>query len=387
MSTTNPATSITNLPSLTDMKDKFMNIIKNLDEEYQTYLVLMIIIIIVLIYLSSLSYISSLKTKDCDYMNNLYPDIDGYIVPISDSNIDAQFKLFDYYIKTAYNACSGGNYKNSYVDVCNLKAVIKQGVRCLDFEIYSLENEPIVSTSTEKSFYVKETFNSVAFSSVMSIINSHAFASGTCPNPTDPLLIHLRIKSNNQLIFTRMAEIFSNYDKMLGYDYSYIYTGENLGQLPIIKFKSKIIVIVENSNKAFMENEKFLEYVNITSNGIFMRAYNFYDIKNNPDINEITDYNKSNMTIVLPDKGMNPGNPNGMVCRTYGCQLVAMRYQEVDNFLKENTSFFDRGAAAFVLKPKELRYEPIIIPDPPEQNPALSFETRTEGNQYFTYEI
>ena len=36
-------------------------------------------------------------------------------------------------------------------------------------------------------------------------INNYAFAGGTCPNPTDPLIIHLRIKSNNQDVYKKLA--------------------------------------------------------------------------------------------------------------------------------------------------------------------------------------
>ena len=64
-----------------------------------------------------------------------------------------------------------------------------------------------------------------------------------------------------------------------------------------------------------------------------------------------------------------------------------MRYQYVDNYLMENTQFFDRGGAAFVLKPPELRYEPIVIPEPPPQNPDYSYDTRVIETEYYTYNI
>jgi len=373
--------------TMASMWEKTSKLMESLDEEFQTYLLFMIIGIIVIMYLVYLSYLASLQTKECDYMNKLYPDVDGYLVPISTNNTDFSYKLFDYYIKSAYNACSGGSYKNDYVDVCNLKAIIKQGVRCLDFEIYSLDNEPVVATSTEDSFYIKETFNSVLFSKVMETIDGYAFANGTSPNPTDPIIIHLRIKSNNQEIYTKMATLFSNYKKMLGIDYSYINTGKNIGKEPLLNFQNKIILIVDKSNDAFLQNQEFLEYVNLTSNSIYMRGYNYYDIKNNPDINELTDFNKSAMTIVFPEKGINPINPNGIVGRNYGCQMIAMRYQYVDNYLMENTQFFDQGGSAFVLKPPELRYQPILIPEPPPQNPNYSYETRVVESEYYTFKI
>jgi hypothetical protein len=376
--------------SLSNMYEQVKNQIANLDEEFQTYLLFMIIFIVVVMYLIYLSRLYSMPTRECDYMNRIYSDVNGFIVPVSKTAADFSGNLFDYYIKTAYNACSGGDYKNGYVDTCVLKAIIKQGVRCLDFEVYSIDNQPVVATSTQDDYFVKETFNYVPFggtNSVMEVINSYAFADGTCPNPTDPIIIHLRIKSSNQTMYTNLAKIFSNYDKMLGYNYSFENTGRNLGFEPLVSFLGKIILIVDRSNNAFLQNEDFLEYVNMTSNSVFMRGYNYYDIKNNPDINELTEFNKMGMTIVFPNKGINPPNPSSMLSRIYGCQMVAMRYQYVDDYLLENDQFFDRGASAFVLKPQELRYVPLIIPDPVPQNPDYSFDPRTVENQYFDLQI
>jgi len=387
MSSTSTSIASQSNQTITALWENTTKLLTTLDEQFQTYLLFMIIIIIVIMYLIYLSYIASLQTRECDYINNLYPDVDGYIVPISSRNTDFTHKLFDYYIKTAYNACSGGSYKNDFVDICNLKALIKQGIRCLDFEIYSMNNEPVVASSSTDSYFVKETFNSVAFSKVMETIDGYAFANGTSPNPTDPLIIHLRIKSTNQEMYNKLATIFSNYKKMLGYNYSYINTGKNIGMDPLLNFQNKIILIVDKSNDAFLQNEDFLEYVNLTSNSIYMRGYNYYDIRNNPDINELTEFNKSGMTIVFPEKGINPPNQNGIVCRNYGCQMVAMRYQYVDNYLMENSKFFDEGGSSFVLKPSALRYQPIIIPEPQPQNPNYSYETREVSTEYYTYAI
>jgi hypothetical protein len=116
-----------------------------------------------------------------------------------------------------------------------------------------------------------------------------------------------------------------------------------------------------------------------------MRTYNFYDVKNNPDIDELTSYNTKNMTIVFPDKGSNPPNPSGMLCRTYGCQMIAMRYQYVDNNLEENALFFDRASYAFALKPQSLRYVAVTIPDPTPQNPNYSYATRTVSSDYYSF--
>lgn len=366
----------------------YLSSITNIQKDFQSYMIFVFIFIILIIYILYIIYLTRLNNAECNYMNTLYSSVDGYIKPISTNDADCSGNLYDYYIKTAYNACSGGSYKNDYVNICNLKAILKQGVRCLDFEIYSIDNNPVVATSTTDDYYVKETFNYVSWGDVMDTINSYAFSSGTCPNPTDPLIIHLRIKSNNQTMYTNMANIFKSYDsRMLDKEYSYENSGYNLGTQPLLNFRNKIILIIDKMNSAYLENEDFLEYVNLTSNSIFMRGYNYYDIKNNPDINELTEYNQRNMTIVFPDVGINPSNPSGTLCRALGCQMVAMRYQLVDNYLMENTAFFDKCKYAFCLKPIELRYTPVTIPNPTPQNPDYSYATRNLSTNYYSLNI
>lgn len=372
MSTTNPI--------------DYLSAIQKMDESFQSYIIMTFTFIVLFIFISYMIYLSRLQNKEVSYMNSLYPSLDGNIRPISSADPDCSGNLYDYYIKTAYNACSGGSYKNDFVSVDVLKAVIKQGVRCLDFEIYSVNDQPVVATSTSDSYHVKETFNSVNFSSVIDTIRNYAFSGGTCPNPTDPLLIHLRCKSNNQNMYSNLATIFkSNTDLMLGPSYSYEAEGKNLGAVPLLSLQNKIILIIDRSNTAFLENQDLLEYVNLTSNSVFMREYNYYNVKNNPDINELTEFNRRGMTIVIPDAGINPTNPSGILCRANGCQMVAMRYQYVDNFLMENTMFFDRATYAFALKPDLLRYQPVTVPAPTPQNPNYSYATRTASTDYYSF--
>ena len=75
---------------------------------------------------------------------------------------------------------------------------IKQGCRCIDHEIYSVNNKPVVTIFVD-DYSVKETYNSILFADAMGVIASHAFSGGTCPNPGDPLIIHLRITAKTSL--------------------------------------------------------------------------------------------------------------------------------------------------------------------------------------------
>jgi hypothetical protein len=93
------------------------------------------------------------------------------------------------------------------------------------------------------------------------------------------------------------------------------------------------------------------------------------------------------MTIAMPDKGSNPENPSSIVLRETGCQLLAMRYQKIDTNIEENDIFFDLNGHAFVLKPEILRYVPVTVPAPPNQDPSVSYATRTVKSDYYNFKI
>jgi hypothetical protein len=349
---------------------------------------IIVITIFVYFYYAGSIFTNGMKARDCTFMDTMYGTLNGKIISIQPDNEMYQYSLRDYYIKSAYNACSGGNYKNGYVDTCTLKSLLKQGVRGLDFEIYSIDDQPVVATSTSDNYCVKETFNSVSFSEVFNVIRDYAFANSTAPNPFDPIILHLRIKSTNQKMYSNFAKLLeSNNNILMDKQYSFEYYGKNFGTVKLSDMAGKVVIIVDRSNTSFMESEAFYEYVNMTSNSVFARALHYYDIVNAPDMEELIGYNKLNMTIGMPDKGSNPENPSSITMRAYGIQMLAIRYQYVDTNLEENDVFFDEAGHAFVLKPEKLRYIPETIPAPPAQDPAVSFATRTVSSDFYKFEI
>jgi len=346
------------------------------------------IIIIIIIALFYFYYISNLEKSECSAMDKNFGNLNGSIKSLNPNDPNCQLTLKDYYIKTAYNCCSAGTYKNDYVSTCALKDILKQGIRGLDFEVYSINNQPVISTSTVDNYNIKETFNYVSFSDVMSIITNYAFANSTTPNPNDPIIMHIRFKSNNQQMYQNLANLFKTYDYyFLGPSSSFENTGQNFGNTPLLDLSKKIVLFVDKTNNSFMDNNDFYEYVNMTSNSVFMRALHYYDVKNTPDLVELQEFNKKNMTLTMPDKGSNPPNPNGIICRETGSQMIGMMYQQNDTNLQENNAFFDKCGYAFCLKPERLRYIPVIIADPPPQDPALSFESRTVSSDYYKFNI
>jgi len=346
-------------------------------------------VLFIIYYLFYFLYLQGMEKRECNNMDSLYSKLNGSLRSVQASDEDCRYSLKDYYIKGAYNCCNGGNYKNDFVDLCILKNILKQGVRGLDFEIFSINNLPCVASSTSSSYFVKETYNQIPFGDIMQTLQNYAFTNSSAPNPTDPIFIHLRIKSTNQKMFQNFADILKKYDSiLLGNKYSFEYYGQNLGDIPLLDLCNKIIIIVDKSNTAFLECKEFYEYVNITSNSIFMRDLHYNQIQYNPDVNELTEYNKKYMTFAMPDSGTSsPDNPSSIVIRQTGCQFIAMRYTNFDTNLEENELFFDEKGYAFVLKPENLRFIPVVIDDPKPQNPELSYANREISSNYYNFTI
>lgn len=343
---------------------------------------------VLLLALGLYFYYRGLRARECDTMMQVYGDLNGRLRATDPADEEFQYPLRDYYIKSAYNCCSGGAYRNDYVDLCVLKALLRQGVRGLDMEIFSIDDQPVVATSTSDSYYVKETFNSIPFADVMALLRDYAFSTSTAPNAADPLILHLRFKSSHMPMYQRLAKILEGYDALLlPKDYDSENYGANFGATPLPKLRGKIVLLVDRSNPAFLECAPLYKFVNMTSNSVFMRALHYDAVRYSPDMNELIEFNKQNMTIAMPDRGAAPANPSAVVLRETGCQMLAMRYPLVDASVEENDAFFDEHGTAFVLKPESLRYVPVTLPLPPPQDPGLSYAKRTVQSDYYKFEI
>lgn len=319
-----------------------------------------------------------LDKSNCQEMETLYKDFPT-ISSINFGNDNYKYPLRDYYVKTAYNACCSGTFKNDFVNICALKSCIKQGARCLDLGIYSIDGEPVIATSSVDNFSVKETYNSVPFAKAIDVINDYAFSGSSCPCPNDPLILHLRIMTKKKEIYSKMAnEIYNKLEtRLLGPSYSYENHGKNLGKMTLSDLQGKVIIIVDKSNALF-EGTPLDEYVNLASNSIFMRSIRYTTgVKLTPDSNELKEYNKKNMTICLPDLSVTPTNPSSILSMSYGCQFVAMSFQTYDSNMEYYDKLFDKNNSAFILKEEKLRYVPVTIPVPPKANPMNSYKDRT----------
>ena len=143
----------------------------------------------------------------------------------------------------------------------------------------------------------------------------------------------------------------------------------------------KVIIIADKTN-ALIEDTPLDEYVNIATRSPFMRILRYNQLINVTSADELIDFNKKNMTICLPNLGITPANPSASLGMSYGCQFIAMAYQNFDVNLEHYDSMFDSAGSAFILKPANLRMIINYQPNPPPQKEKLSYATRYISTPY-----
>jgi hypothetical protein len=309
------------------------------------------------------------------------------------SKRDIRFGLSfrDYYIKSSYNSCSSGQFKNDWVDLCALTNVIKQGCRVLDFEVYMVNDIAVVASSNSSKFTEKGTYNSIAITDVIKLISeqavSRSMSTETCPNSFDPLFLHFRIKSEHADVYNQIADAIVHFldSRLLSNEYSYENNGSNLGMVPIKNLLGKVIISVDKIETSI--GPKMNELVNIMGNSAFLRSLSYNDVAHTPDMDELIDFNKKNMTYCYPNLSYTSNNYNSSIAMQYGVQMCGMCFQTNDTFLQAYKTLFDKAGTAFLLKPLSLRYSQVNIDPPPPIDPSLSYGYKKHATNYYNFNL
>lgn len=312
---------------------------------------------------------------------NVKEFIEKNITSVNPEDSQSRFKLRDYYIKAAYNAFNPDKFKNSTVSMDACLYVLARGCRFIDFEVFSVDNQPVIAASSVNSFNYKEMYNHIPVSDALEVLGSYAFSGSKCPNPGDPFIIHMRMMSRNITMYDNLAKIITQSKSvarnLLGPKYGREFQTKDLGNENLSDFRGKVILMVDGTNPVYRKTKLF-ELINMSSNTMFLSKYTYFGVKNIGDPQAFKDANKKNMCLVIPDKGGRPINDGHNGPFTWGCQIAAMCFQEEarDEKLKAYEDKFASVGYAFILKPADLRYVPITIAPPAPPNPKASMEAR-----------
>ena len=364
----------------------------------------------------------TLDSRNCTTMMTYY---DNAGTQITNTNFDStvpqpsdatgnpallkNYSLCSFNILTAYNCCCAGNFKNDFVNLCALQNCIRQGARCLDVEVYSVNNDPVIATSSVDDDSIKETYNSVPFADMLDTVAKYAFTSGmkySAPNPNDPLILNIRMMSKNKKIYNKMAKNIEDSlgDHLLPPQYSYNYKNQNIGQLPISTFngsdkkEANVLIYMDidlNSDIATtLPETKLFEMVNLVGNmpsplpktknpsdpklesNTFYTISAIHDIKNG-NSSTIQNKNKTTTTMCVPDLAETAVNPDFTIAKDDGCQMIAMCFQTQDANLQSCLDFFNNQGCAFVLKEDSLLPTYTYVKKPAPMKESHKFVKRT----------
>jgi hypothetical protein len=280
-------------------------------------------------------------------------------------------------IKASYNSAFDG--KEISTDM--LEYVMSRGCRFLDFELYLNEKGDVcVNYSTDPTFSTFENTNSntVSFSSIMGYITVDGI--GIAPNPNDPLFIHLRVKSDNPNIYTKILGVLDNPTGTNKYE---VYENQINGNTNLNDLNGKIIIAMDRSIRPNDNIGGLADYVSVFTGGSTWSIDRYSEFKNQktspPKPND--DFKTTNVTqlkLALPDlekSSPNPATPHDFITN-YGVQTIACRFYKDDIFNDLCEDIFAEHQSAFVPlgyvlnyikrqkedpRPRKLKYGPNII--------------------------
>lgn len=385
--------------------DNVKNTINKIGEKVSSHpLIPIVIFAAILVFVAII--LAFWKTTNCSAegkrLKKLYPnqsklrplDVNAQSI-VSQMNKGEVPLLRDFYIKTSFNSCATGDMKHGLVCIEALKQVISQGARCLDFEIYAIDNQPVVALSSKSDISCKQSYNSLPLGQVLQVVNEMAFSPGFCSNASDPLLLNFRLKTQiagvwDKQIASLIFQTLEKSNRLLPKEFSYEYGGKNIGNVPIEKLMGKAIIIFDGgSNVTTFKGTEVDEYINVRGGGPFLRSMKETGVLNTHQVNDTINFNKKNMSFVRPDLSTGDSNSNTYhkLLATYGVQMVAMNFQNLDEPMKAYHKLFEEANSAFILKPKNLRYEVVTIPAPPKQDPKLSYANRNVNGSFYSFKI
>ena len=111
--------------------------------------------------------------------------------------------LMEYVIMSSWNSALN---EKQLVSLDALENTIKRGYRFLDMELYLVDGKVQIGFSSEKSNNSMES-EPVPFFDACKLIMATAFITG---NKKDPLFLHLRIKSDHEDIYPKIAHLSHN---------------------------------------------------------------------------------------------------------------------------------------------------------------------------------
>lgn len=295
----------------------------------------------------------------------------------------ADFKLCDYYIASSSYSLFPGSDVYDYISDEILPMLIKAGARLVELDIYADDKgKPVVGLKNQK-LGTDYAYNTVPFDACCVSIANNAFNSVSCPVATDPFLLSLVFHTDNTTVINAAAEIIKTTCRARLLDESYGYQRKNISIEPVCNLQNKIVII---SGGGQIKGTHMEELVNLSwsTSNLRRMTYTQASQPHNPD--ELINFNRTHMTMVVPDIENDLTNYNPQIVLSYGCQLVMMNYGSLDSMMELYIGEFQENS--LVLKPAPLRpLKPKKYKQPTLPDPNVSFQPMQKTSPIYNVTI
>lgn len=309
------------------------------------YIIVCAIVIGIIIYAT---YQLNLGNRNCSKIKKYKPSAAKTIKAITDGDtiISSATTLNELYVKTAYNCCCSGEFKNDYVDNCALLRCSKQKVRALHFDIYSLNNRPVIATSSVKGNTYKEVYNSLDMYATMDYIKTNFIN-----NSSDPLFLIFCVNSNvsttYESMYTILVEIFGT-GNITG---NLLYFTNDLGNAKILDLCNKVVICVEayDTTVFYASSLALITSLNLNGSSKIYRETDIIDLyTSNSTIEDNLSF-KLYPQVLFPNRQAASNNYDFVTTGiNYGVSFIGMCFQKNDGILQiykdgfKNYSFINK---------------------------------------------
>lgn len=354
---------------------------------------LLFVVGIFLFYIGMFLIFSPQTSNLCGCSKSLIEGFDDPTLPgISSVSIDRQdLPLSQYAIKASYLSA----YNGTQMSLEQLKSVLKRGCRFVDFEVFSSQDGDVfLGYSVDPTFhlvrgYGKTMDDRITIQQAFSVLAANSFGV-LPPNPQDPMIIQLRVKSKDENVYTTIASAIKKtllpklfMDKTSG-KATTVSKDTHLSDI-----MGKFIIVLDRSTDiepSFVPSTcsgkkgdavhpgclNIQDFVNIYSGGSEWRKIDYSPPNNlndttkgglmSPIIDDTTDNktilyaNQAPVELNLVQPALNTelptGNPDPVSIISYvaklGCQTIPMLFYVEDTGLLFYETFFRNFKSAFV---------------------------------------
>ena len=281
-----------------------------------------------------------------------------------------EYRLCDFYLAASSYSVFPGSKIYDYVSDSILPLAIKAGVRLVELDIYADVNDKPVVGLKNQNLGTDYAYNTVDFTDCCKSIGNNAFNTLNSPVSSDPFVLSLVFHTDKTVVINAAAELLkTSACRPYLLDNTFGFQRKNLAIEPVCNLQGKLIVVSGGEIKGTLMEE----LTNMSWSTSHLRRLTYTQASQPHDYEELINYNRNHITMVVPDIGTDLVNTNPEILFTYGCQWIMMNYGSIDSMMELYIGQFQENSV--VLKPSALRpLKPKKFKTPTQPDPSLSFQ-------------